>query len=233
MTSAQLRKGNPPIVCYVTDRRSLSDGGAAALLEKIAAAAAAGADFLQIREKDLPSDELLALIREAIRTVQTAASRTRVIVNDRLDLALAGGAAGVHLGWESAPPRDVLNWCRQGNAPAEFLVGVSCHSIEEAREADGMGASYAFFGHVFATPSKRQFGSPQSLAELAKVCRAVQIPVLAIGGVNLGNAADCLRAGAAGVAAIRLFQQPTDSEVLKAGIGRLHGSGSRDLEIRR
>lgn len=228
-----MRQGNPPIVCYVTDRRLLPDGGAAALVEKIAAAAAAGADFLQIREKDLPSGELLALIREAMRAVQTAASRTRVIVNDRLDLALASGAAGVHLGWESAPPRDVLNWCRRGNAPAEFLVGVSCHSIEQAREAESIRASYAFFGHVFATPSKRQFGPPRNLAKLAKVCRAVQIPVLAIGGVNLANAADCLRAGAAGVAAIRLFQQATDPEALKAGISRLHESGSPDLGIRR
>jgi thiamine-phosphate pyrophosphorylase len=201
---------NPPIVCYVTDRKSLGDGpDCAAIREKIQMAIEAGADWVQIREKDLPGRELAGLLRSSV-----AAGRertiSRVIVNDRLDVALAAGAAGVHLGRESLNARDVVPWCRRGNAPAEFLIGVSCHSLEEAREAESAGASYIFFGPVFDTPSKRGLGAPQGAARLAEICRSVRIPVIAIGGVDEGNAAECLRAGAAGIAAIRMFQDARD-----------------------
>jgi thiamine-phosphate pyrophosphorylase len=116
----------------------------------------------------------------------------------------------VHLGRESAPAREVKKWCRAGHAPPGFLVGVSCHSLNEALAAEADGADYIFFGPVFATPSKEAFGPPQDIARLAEVCRSVRIPALAIGGISPENAAECLRAGAAGIAAIRLFQQTTD-----------------------
>lgn len=204
-----------PIVCYVTGRRSLSDSrDGASVREKIQMAIEAGADWVQIREKDLPGRELLDLARSAV-----AAGRdhpgSRVIVNDRLDVAIAAGAGGVHLGGESLNAREVAPWCRNGNAPAEFLVGVSCHSVEEAREAESVGASYIFFGPVFDTPSKRGLGAPQGVGGLAEICRNVRIPVIAIGGVDEANAAECIRAGAAGIAAIRMFQETRDAETLK------------------
>lgn len=216
-----------PVVCYVTDRNALGTADpAGALLSSIRAAIAAGVDWLQIREKDLPTRELASVASAAITAAREAAGTstggTRVIVNDRLDVALATGAAGVHLGRESVPVAEVMRWCRSGNAPAEFLVGVSCHSLADAREAQAAGASYVFFGPVFDTPSKRSFGPPQGTERLAEVCKAVEIPVVAIGGVNFENAARCLRAGAAGVAAIRLFQGAKDSKMLAERISALH-----------
>ncbi len=212
-----------PLVCYVTSRKSLGVGEAGAgVLGKIHAAIAAGVDWVQIREKDLSGRELLALAREAV----AARGSTRVLVNDRLDVALAAGAAGVHLGHESLHARDVVRWCRGGNAPADFLIGVSCHSLEEAREAESAGASYIFFGPVFDSPSKRAMGEPQGVAQLGDICGGVTIPVLAIGGVNEENAGDCIRAGAAGIAAIRMFQDARDTDALKDVIERLHTLGA-------
>jgi thiamine-phosphate pyrophosphorylase len=129
----------------------------------------------------------------------------------------------VHLGEESVPVREVVSWCRSGNAPAKFLIGASCHSMDQAREAEDSGASYIFFGPVFDTPSKRTFGAPQGVARLHEVCRAVRLPVIAIGGVNEENGAECIRAGAAGIAAIRLFQEALDAEEIRRRVARLRG----------
>lgn len=181
---------------------------------------------MQIREKDLPARELLALAKAATGSAaENRGSRpapARIIVNDRLDVALAAGAAGVHLGRESIATAEVVRWCRSGNAPAEFLIGVSCHSVAEVQAAEAAGASYAIFGPVFDTPSKRAFGSPQGIAKLAAACIAARIPVIAIGGIDEGNAAECLRAGAAGIAAIRLFQQERSAQSLAGLISKLH-----------
>jgi thiamine-phosphate pyrophosphorylase len=212
-----------PIICYVTGRKSLAEGdGTAGVLGKIRAAIAAGVDWVQIREKDLSGRELLGLAREAV----TAAGGARVIVNDRLDVALAAGAAGVHLGRESLGARDVLRWCkgRGENAPADFLVGVSCHSLQEALEADSAGAAYIFFGPVFDTPSKRGMGEPHGVVRLAETCRSVKIPVLAIGGVSEENAGECIRAGAEGIAAIRMFQDARDPAATKDVVERLRAA---------
>jgi thiamine-phosphate pyrophosphorylase len=212
-----------PIVCYVTDRKSLGAGeGGEGVLGKIRAAAAAGVDWVQIREKDLCGRDLLALVREAV----AGCGSTRVIVNDRLDVALAAGASGVHLGRESLSAREVVRWCRGGNAPSEFLVGVSCHRLQEACEAESAGAYYIFFGPVFDTPSKRGMGEPQGLARLAEICRSVAIPVVAIGGVSERNAGVCIRAGAAGIAAIRMFQEARDGAAIQDAIKRLRAHGA-------
>jgi len=212
---------NKPIICYVTDRKAIGSGDTIrSLTERIRFAVAAGVDWVQIREKDLRAKELLALVKQAV-----ACGTAKVIVNDRLDVALAAGAAGVHLGRESAPVAEVARWCRAGNAPPEFLIGVSCHSLEEAREAEAKGASYVFFGPVFETPSKRRFGPPQGTARLAEVCGQVRIPVVAIGGIDDRNAAECIRAGAAGIAAIRLFQESIEPKDLQDRVGRLHSVG--------
>jgi len=173
---------------------------------------AAGLDWIQLREKDLPARPLLDLAREAVRMARGSA--TCILVNDRLDVAFAAGAAGVHLGEASLPVAEVARWRlaadRENRVPSGFLVGASCHSLEAAGEAERAGADYLFFGPVFATPSKAAFGPPQGLSKLTEVCRQVRIPALAIGGVTLENAAACLEAGAAGVAAIRLFQESAD-----------------------
>ncbi len=209
-----------PIICYVTDRKSLGESeGGAGVLGKIRVASAAGVDWVQIREKDLSGRELFGLTREAV----AASGGARVIVNDRVDVALAAGAAGVHLGRKSLGAGDVVSWCRAGNAPADFLVGVSCHSLEDARRAEGAGAAYIFFGPVFDTPSKRGMGEPQGIARLGEICRGVAMPVLAIGGVNEKNAAECVGAGAAGIAAIRMFQDVRDFAALKSAVERLRG----------
>jgi thiamine-phosphate pyrophosphorylase len=219
---------NHPIVCYVTDRQTLDSSSAIPdLLARIRLAIAAGVDWVQIREKDLTTRELLDLTRAAKAIAREELPRVhgalRIIINDRLDVALAAGAAGVHLGRSSVPAREVIRWLRAGNTPADFLVGVSCHSIEEVREAEDAGASYAFFGPVFETPSKRSFGPPQGIVRLEQACRSVQIPVIAIGGVDEENSMDCIGAGAAGIAAIRMFQQEdAPSRTLKETVARLH-----------
>jgi len=107
----------------------------------------------------------------------------------------------------------VVRWKNQAGR-GDFLVGASCHSLERAVEAAAAGAGYILFGPVFATPSKAAFGPPQGLQKLGEVCRAVSIPVLAIGGITQENAAACIEAGAAGIAAIRLFQEAQDLEGL-------------------
>jgi thiamine-phosphate pyrophosphorylase len=194
-------------------------------LLKIEAAAAAGIDWIQLREKDLSGKECSLLTREAVqRSARTAAgktARTRILVNDRVDVALAERAGGVHLGEKSLPPVEARQLVKNRGEQKDFLIGVSCHSLETARKAASAGADYLFFGPVFATPSKAAFGAPQGLARLAEVCRAVSIPVLAIGGVTLANASDCLAAGASGIAAIRLFQDARDMSSLVQPLRKL------------
>ncbi len=197
------------LVCYVTDRRALGltePQALARILQTIARAADAGADAVQLREKDLSGRALLEWTESAL----ARAGDSKIVVNDRLDAALAARAAGVHLRSESLPVAEVAQFRRAGRAPAGFLIGRSCHAVEEALQAERDGADYVFFGPVFATPSKARFGPPQGVDALADVCRRVRIPVLAIGGVTLENAGACKAAGAAGVAAIRLFQESED-----------------------
>jgi thiamine-phosphate pyrophosphorylase len=182
-----------------------------ALRDAITRAVSAGADWVQIREKDLDARPLVELAQFAAGEARRAA--TRVMINDRLDVALAANAAGVHLGENSVPLEAVRDW-RRSSGRSQFLIGVSCHSLEAARAAEFGGANYIFFGPVFDTPSKLKFGPPQGIERLRQVCAAVRIPVLAIGGINLENAGKCIAAGAAGIAAIRLFQGPASAEEL-------------------
>ena len=212
-----------PILCYVTDRKGLASAGnhhIESLLKRVATAAAAGIDWIQLREKDLSGKELASLTRAAVAQTKQInegnGTLTRIIVNDRLDVALSEHSGGVHLGEHSLPVHDVCKWLAAKPDLAErdkFLVGVSCHSVQAALSAARAGADYIFFGPVFATPSKASFGAPQGLQRLAEACSAVTIPVLAIGGITLDNACDCFAAGVGGIAAIRLLQ---DAENLSA-----------------
>jgi thiamine-phosphate pyrophosphorylase len=219
------------MLCYVTDRRSLAGiatvESRAALLQKIEAAVAAGIDCIQIREKDLSGKECAALTREALqRAAQAAASKEkppRIIVNDRLDVALSERAGGVHIGENSLPAQDARRLVNAHGEVKDFLIGVSCHSLDAARLAAEGGADYLFFGPVFATPSKSVYGAPQGLERLAEICRTVSISVFAIGGVTLENASSCFAAGASGIAAIRLFQDAEDIAALVQALRKMAG----------
>ncbi|MEJ5368701.1 MAG: thiamine phosphate synthase [Bryobacteraceae bacterium] len=183
------------IRCHITDRRSA--GGTDALLALIRRNALAGVDWIQIREKDLDARSLALLVEEALRLAAPA----KILVNSRADVALACGAAGLHLPAGSPPPSTWRPIC-----PPGFLIGVSCHTIEELIEAEREGADYALFSPVFRPLSKDDPRPIHGLDGLRRACSAVRIPVLALGGVTAGNARLCVEAGAAGVAGITLFQ---------------------------
>ena len=204
-----------PLVFYVTDRHAFGPDepqAAARILQTIARVA--GADAVQLREKDLSGRAVLELAQAAV----VRAAPAQLLVNDRLDVALAAGAAGVHLGGESLPVAEVARFRAALRPPAGILIGRSCHAADEALQAERDGADYVFFGPVFATPSKARFGPPQGIEALAALCRRVHIPVIAIGGITLENAGACTAAGAAGIAAIRLFQESEDVAGIVRGL---------------
>ena len=221
LTVCHLPRPAWPILCYVTDRRSLplstSADAHGLLLDSIGNAAAAGVDWIQLREKDYSGRDWARLVHESLQRVKSSGARTRVLVNDRLDVALACGAGGVHLSENGIPVAEAcrlrdehfLDRTRKG----DFLVGLSCHSLGAALGAARAGADYIYFSPIFFTPSKTNYGPPQGVERLAQVCAAVNIPVIGIGGITLENAPECFRAGAAGIAAIRLFQEQAGSLV--------------------
>jgi thiamine-phosphate diphosphorylase len=195
-------------LCLVTDRRRLAPGArtsrdeALALTRWLEDAVPAGVDLIQIRERDLPG----RLLSDVVRSVgaMTAGSPTRVVVNDRVDVAVAAGADGVHLRGDGPPVGRVraLFQSTQHRALSTLLIGRSVHSGAEAQQQ--RGADYVVFGAVFSSGAKPGRG----LAALRSVVDVTPAPVLAIGGLTVERAAECLMAGAAGVAAIGLFLPP-------------------------
>ena len=169
-------------------------------LEQARHAVDAGIDYLQVRERDLEAAALVDLVQEVV--VLARGSSTRVVVNDRLDVALACGAAGVHLRGDSAPPHAVRR-----AVPATFVVGASVHTLAEAVAA-APSVDYLVAGTVWPTESKPS-AATIGLEGLARIAAAVGVPVLAIGGVALERLADTARSGAAGAAAIGLFMSPS------------------------
>ena len=184
-----------PIICLVTDGRA----DAARLLDRIRAAARAAVDLDQIREPELPDRKLLDVARRACDAVQ--GTPTRILVNDRLDVALAAAAHGVHLRGNSFGAARV-----RAHAGPALLIGRSVHSLDEAiaAERDG-GCDYLFFGTVFPSSSKPEGHRVAGVDALREVCARVTLPVLAIGGLTASTIGGLKQAGAAGVAAIGLF----------------------------
>jgi thiamine-phosphate pyrophosphorylase len=178
-------------ICLVTDRRRRS------VVDQCRDAVLAGIDLIQVRERDLEASVLSTLVDELVR--QTRATETRVVVNERLDVALACGADGVHLRGDSISPARA-----RSIAPAGFLIGRSVHAADEAVRA-AAGADYLIAGTVFQTASKPGAHEYLGLEGLATIARSVSVPVLAIGGVSMDRIGPLADAGIAGVAAIGLF----------------------------
>ena len=169
-----------------------------ATLALVRSADTVGIEMVQIREKGLEAGSLYELVTEAMRSV--SGRETLVLVNERLDVALAAGADGVHLTSRSIPIADVRRI-----VPDSFIIGVSTHSLDEVLRARDFGADFALFGNVFATPGK---GQPAGLDELGKVCTAATpFPVVAVGGIDESNADSVIAAGSAGFAAIRYLNE--------------------------
>lgn len=189
-----------PIIYPITSGRTTSQT-ITDILRLLQAVVTAQLPLFQIREKSLPARVLYELTARAAEI--TRGSKTRLLVNDRADIALAAGADGVHLTARSLPADVVRSMCRP-----EFLIGVSTHSLAGARTAQAGGADFIVFGPVFDTESKRAFGEPQGLEKLREVTSELgEFPVLAIGGVTRENAAACIGAGASGYAGISMFEE--------------------------
>ena len=232
----------PCILYYITDRTALAPDEPTrrrGLLDKIAEAVRAGVDYIELREKDLTTRELESLAREAVQAIREARKLVpdprhllpALLINSRSDVALAAGADGVHLRSDDISPQEVhAIWrksheegrihvgtaalgCPAAQSAAGPLIGVSSHSPAEVKNAEKNGATFATFAPVF---EKKDIPGipPAGLSQLREACKA-NIPVLALGGITLQNAKECLDAGAVGIAAIRLFQ---DNEI--AGVVR-------------
>lgn len=212
--------GENMLLYYITDRTQFTGDESArrsALLSKIGECARAGVDFIQLREKDLSGRDLESLAREALRQVRAAGAGARLLINSRTDIAIACGLDGVHLrsGDEDPSAGDVRAIFESAGA-SQPVIAASCHSEAEVEMAESQAADFVVFAPVF----EKSGALGRGLSVLRGICSKVspadgkteavaraRLPVLALGGVTPENAADCVRAGAAGVAGIRLFQQ--------------------------
>lgn len=219
------------LLYYITDRTAFPGDETSRhrhLLTKISEATRANVDYIQLREKDLPSRDLESLAKEAVSVIARLRTenrdlRTALLVNSRTDVAVAVQADGVHLRSDDLTPQEVREvWkfasvrCGAGalarvTSPDDPLIGVSCHSSKDLAQAAANKASFAVFAPVF----EKKDGYPAGLEMLSEVCQA-RIPVLALGGITLSNAQSCLKAGAAGIAGIRLFQENNIVEVARS-----------------
>ena len=197
------------LLYYITDRRAFGGEEAencGALLDRLRTAAAAGVDYIQLREKDLSARALESLAKKAVAAVRAASSTTRILINQRADIALASGADGVHLPGGSLPPSEIRAlWMRACDRVP--TIGVSSHCVEDVRYAESHGADFVVLAPIFEKPGTDLPGL--GLDMLALACGGAKppdntesapqsgFPVLALGGVNLANAGPCLNAGAA------------------------------------
>jgi thiamine-phosphate pyrophosphorylase len=187
----------------ITDRSQLQQG----LIECLRGWLAAGLDYIQIREKDLPARALYELVVGAVALPNPHG--TRILVNERVDVALAAGAHGVHLPSHAPSPQRIRTI-----VPPGFVIGVSCHTAGEVDAAEREGADFAVFGPVFETRSKGAYGAPAGVAALEQAAHGRRLPVLALGGITVENFQQCR--AAAGLAAVSLFQNASDPGALVA-----------------
>ncbi len=219
--------GRIPLLYYITDRTAFPGDESTrrrCLLEKIAEAASAGVDYIQLREKDLLGRELEQLAVQAIQVIAETRKKTNgsgqvetaLLINSRTDIALATGAAGVHLRSDDVTPGEVMAIWRRSKCECSLkipTISVSCHSPQEITEAGARGADIALLAPIFGkkdVPGARPIG----VLGLRKACQN-KISVLALGGITLENAHSCLEAGAFGIAAIRLFQENNIAAIIR------------------
>jgi thiamine-phosphate pyrophosphorylase len=217
------------LLYYITDRTAFPGDELARrrrLLEKIREAVHAGVDYILLREKDLSTRDLESLAREAVSEILATNHRplpTALLINSRTDVALAVQAKGVHLRSNDVSPQElraiwtkcVGNACGAGTparqlSPQAPLIAVSCHALAEVAQAAANNATFAVFSPIF----EKKDAHPAGLEALRQACET-NIPVLALGGVTLANAQSCIAAGAAGIAAIRLFQENDIAAVVR------------------
>ena len=207
-----------PIIYPITSGNNHPD-----ILRLVRAAVDAEVPLFQIREKSSSARALFDLASQAAEL--TRGTKTRLLVNDRSDIARAAGADGVHLTTQSLPVEVVRKTCG-----AEFLIGVSTHSLAEARAACAGGADFVVFGPVFETASKRVYGEPQGLNKLSEVTGELgECPVLAIGGVTVEHVAECFEAGARGVAAISMLNDAANISSIVRAIRSKFQTGLQDF----
>lgn len=186
----------------VTDRRQTKGRPLVPLLQRVLTAAAPA---IQLRERDLSARELMTLAREV--QALTASHRSQLLINDRIDVALALEGVGVHLRSKSLPvpvARQMLG--------AQRLLGISVHAVEEAVQAESQGVDYIVLGPIYETPSKQMFGPPLGIHTLEKACKLVRVPIIGIGGVTAARAREMRRAGAFGAAVITAILSAPDVE---------------------
>ena len=203
------------MICFVTDRRRGSDSSRAYLLDRIHAAAAAGVDVIQVRERDLADRDLMSLVRDARAAIRGTA--TRLLVNDRVDIALASGAAGVQLRADSIEAARI-----RAIVPPGFLIGRSIHDPAETAEA--RDCDFLLFGTVFASSGKPAGHRIAGVDALAEACRRARVPVLAIGGIDETNVNHVAAAGAAGIAAVGLFMADRSIPEIAAAVSAIRAA---------
>ncbi len=202
-----------PISYLITDGLTTEDTRSSSaeftrLFVLVGACVEARISLVQLREKQMRPRVLYELTRRAADL--TRGSETRLLVNDRADIALAAGADGVHLTARSLDPLVIRNI-----SPREFIIGVSTHSLEEVRAASASDADFAVFGPVFDTPSKHAYGAPLGLGALREAAHMfAPFPLLALGGITRANIPQVVEAGARGIAAIRLFGDESELETV-------------------
>jgi len=202
-----------PLIYLITEGRATAENfteDKTKILKTIETAIVSKISLVQIREKQLPARLVFELAREAAKIARR--SETKILVNDRADVALAARADGVHLTSNSLSAESIRR-----NFPADFIVGVSVHTLEEAETAKRQGANFVAFSPIFAAPEKQKYGAPQGLEKLRQICEKLKpFPVVALGGIDENNYQSVLENGASGFAAIRFLNDEKNLRILSA-----------------
>jgi thiamine-phosphate pyrophosphorylase len=207
--------GNKPLIYLITDGTATAANFTekkTKILELIVAAVQTKISLIQIREKQLPARMLYELVAAAAENI-TGKTHSKLLVNDRADIALAGGADGVHLTSCSLSAGIIRR-----NFPKNFIVGASAHTIEKAEAARRQGADFVTFSPIYSSPGK---GNPQGIEKLREVCEHLKpFPVIALGGIDATNFAEVLKTGVSGFAAIRFLNDQKNLRTLAADFGK-------------